>query len=169
MFSPITSNMKERKELIKNSFPKAHIAEEIIKENNLLKLYYISKQMQNGIIAHMQMYVLENYQKIPLDEWNKYRFTLYDAAGRKYYFGKKYLYSKLNRDTTPISSITFTLDEHDGDFSVKINNNLWNWIDHEIIEYYSVLDNYLNPKPTPNKDNSDLSPRLKNILNIKNK
>ena len=162
MFSPITENMEQRLELIKGSMSKELATEELQKCESLEDFYWYSKKVKNGIIAQMQIYVLENFKKVPLEVWNKNNFTIHThLGGEKLRFGKEDEFKgrwinsktmqKLEREnydkSIKIESINFVLDEMDGDFSVDFNSGAWSFIwEDDIVDYYYTIKNYLNDK-----------------------
>lgn len=159
MFSLMTSNMEERLELIKNSMSKDIALKELEKCESLDDFYWYSNRVKSGIISQMGLYILENYNKVPVDIWNKSYFNIYPhTGGEKLRFGKTdefvdIYHIKSFSDTAKemwaeaikIEQIGFVLDGHDGDFSVTFNNGPWAFlIGSEVLEYYSIVKNYLD-------------------------
>jgi len=157
MFRSLTNNMKERVELVKNSMSKKIAEEELQKCESLEEYYWFAKKVQNGICAQMELYILENYEKIPLERWNSHSFKIHPHTGTKtLFFGKKDKFKKMKNEalsklfkrtydkSIKITSINFVLDENDGDFSVDFNNGSWMFIyENEILTYYYTIKNYL--------------------------
>lgn len=158
MFSPMTSNMEERLELIKNSMSKEIATEELAKCESLEDFYHFSNQVRNGVFAQMQLYVLENYEKLPIEEWNKHSFKITHHLGKEETrFGKKDKFKhrwkieammkmekKIYDQSIKTTSISFTLDEHDGEFSVQFNEDCWSFLwEDEIVTYYYTIKGYL--------------------------
>lgn len=158
MFRPITNSMEERLELIKNSMSKEIASKELQKCESLEDFYHYARQVKNGVIAQMQIFVLENYEKLPLEVWNKDNFKITPHTGKDViYFGKKDTYTKKWNiksleehakkrweKSIKIEKISFTLDEHDGDFSVKFNDSVWTFLwEDEIVEYYYTVKRFL--------------------------
>lgn len=162
MFSPLTENMEQRLELIKNSMSKEIAIKELDKCNSLEDFYSFARKVKYGVVAQMQVYVLQNFEKIPLEIWNKGSFRIHPHLGKDYLrFGKEDVFTprwtKVKRmmelekkkydNSIKIESIKFTLDEIDGDFSVKFNNKDWTFLwEDDIIDYYYTIKNHLNEK-----------------------
>jgi len=162
MFNPLAKNMKQRLELIEKSMSKEIAIRELSRCESLEDFYRFSKQVENGIISQMQVYVLQNFEKVPLEIWNKSSFRIHTHLEKDYLrFGKEDVFTpkwteirrmmeaeKKNYDKSiKIESIKFTLDEIDGDFSVKFNNKDWSFIfEDDILDYYYTIKNYLNEK-----------------------
>lgn len=155
----MTSSMEERLKLVKNSMSKEIALEEVQKCESLEEFYHCAKKIQNGVFAQMEVYILENYKSVPLKTWNEGSFELIPHMTKEHLrFGKedefvsRWKNSKVLKDmekrrwdkSIKITSISFTLDEHDGDFSVKFNNDPWGFIwESEILTYYYTIKNYL--------------------------
>ena len=105
----------------------------------------------------MQVYVLENYKQLPLSIWNNDNFKITPHLGKdELRFGKKDVFEhrwkiesmmKLEKESydksIKITSISFTLDEHDGDFSVNFNDGAWTFLwEEEIVTYYYTIRGY---------------------------
>ena len=167
MFSPITSNMEERLKLIKESMSKEIATKALEKCESLIDFYHYANKVQNGVLAQMQLYILENYEKVPLKEWNDRHLKIVPHTGKealifgktdefKPTFGKISVLTKIQKSkwdrATKINSISFTLDEIDGDFSVKFNDSAWSFLwGEEVLIYYIVIKNVLEDE---NRDNS---------------
>lgn len=158
MFREITSSMEERLELIKGSMSKEIALRELQECKSLDDYYYYANRVKNGIISQMQLYVLENYSKVPIEVWNKRSFTIMPHTGKKEMrFGKEDIFKSRWRiesmkkrekerydKSIKINSIEFTLDFSDGDFSVKFNDSAWAFLeDDEILTYYYAIKRYL--------------------------
>lgn len=161
MFSLITSSLEERLKLIKDSMSKELALKELQKCESLEDFLTFSRQVKNGVVAQMQLYVLENYDLVPLEVWNKKSFRIMHHTGNEnIYFGKEDEYVKRWNiksmekhakerweKSIKITSIKFTLDEHDGDFSVMFNDSIWTFLwDEDITDYYYIVKNFLNGK-----------------------
>lgn len=161
MFSLITNSMEERLKLIKNSMSKEIALQELQKCETLEDFLLFSRRVKSGVTSQMQLYVLENYDMVPLEVWNKSNFKIMHHTGNEnLYFGKEDEYvKKWNiksmeaharkrwEKSFKINSIEFTLDEHDGDFSVKFNNLVWTFLwEEDIVEYYSVVKRFVDGK-----------------------
>lgn len=157
MFRPITGSMDERRELMNNSMSKDIALEALEKCETLEDYLSFAKKVKNGIIAKMELYVLDNFDKVPLDVWNEYSFTMTPHTGQeRLYFGKTESSKEFKNETLnkifrerwekshKIESINFVLDEHDGDFSVDFNGGTWTFLwDDEVHDYYHVIKKYL--------------------------
>ena len=160
MFSPITFSMEERLKLIKNSMSKEIAAKKLAECESLVDFYHYARQVKNGVLSQMQLYVLENYKKLPLEVWNKDNFSINPHTGaEEMRFGKKDVFKyeftehvprlrKIEKErydeSIKITEINFVLDEMDGDFSVKFNNGPWAFLyGKEIVTYYYTVKNYL--------------------------
>lgn len=75
--------MEERLELIRNSMSKEIALKELQKCETLEDFLLFSKHVKNGVISQMQLYVLENYEKVPLEVWNKSNFKIMHHTGNK--------------------------------------------------------------------------------------
>lgn len=161
MFREITGSMEERLELIKNSMSKEIALKELVKCKSLKDFYWYSKKIRNGVMAQMEVYVLENYSKIPIEVWNNNSFKITPHTGKEELrFGKKdklvcnwkiESFAKMEKEmwekAIKIEQINFVLDEHDGDFSVTFNKGPWAFITGDtILNYYYVVKNYLDEK-----------------------
>lgn len=160
MFSPITSNMEERLKLIKESMSKEIASEELQKCESLEDFYWYSQRVNNGIVSQMEVYILENYEKVPLEIWNKGNFDIYPHTGTgRLFFGKEdeyvphnlqgidEIFKQMYDKSIKIDSIKFILDPHDGDFSVTFNEGPWSFIwNKDVLDYYMTIKNYLNNK-----------------------
>jgi hypothetical protein len=161
MFREITSSMEERLELIKNSMSKEIALREIGACDSLDEFYHCAGRIRNGIISQMELYILENYKKLPLTLWNKNRFKIYPHIGtEELYFGKLNVFKtswkvqrmidtakKVYDKSIKITSINFVLDEHDGDFSVDFNKGAWSFLTgDDTLTYYYTIKNYLDEK-----------------------
>lgn len=142
MFRPITENMEERVKLIKESMSEEIALEQLKRCNTLEDYYYYSERIKNGVILQMQLYILENYKKVTLEEWNKHTFIIEPHLGKYIgYFGKglKRVRNLLG-EPEKIVSINFVLDEIDGDFSVDFNKGCWCFISgEEVFRYYCII------------------------------
>lgn len=162
MFRPITFSEEERLDLIKNSMSFGIALEALQKCKSLEDFYHFSEKVKYGILSQMEFFILENYKKIPLETWNNKTFEIYTHnSGKKMLFGKKdkfeskwgnfkrfeELSKKRYNKAIKIKEISFTLDMHDGDFSVKFNNDYWSFLgEQEVVNYYYTIKNYLNEK-----------------------
>ena len=160
MFSPITKNMEERLKLVKESMSKELASEELQKCESLEDFYWYAQRVTNGIVGQMEVYIIENYEKVPLEVWNSHHFDIYPHTGEeRLYFGKEdeykphrlkvldKMFKKRYDKSTKIDSIKFILDAHDGDFSVTFNDGPWSFLwDSDVLDYYMVIKNYLDDK-----------------------
>lgn len=159
MFSPLTGSLEERLELIRNSMSKDIARKELEDCESLEDFFFYSEKVRNEVLSQMQIYVLDNYKKVPLEVWNKRSFGIKPHLGGKgITFGKtdefttlwkndfmKEMSLKRWKKSVKIESIEFTLDEWDGDFSVDFNNGTWSFIyDDEIRSYYLTVKKYLD-------------------------
>jgi len=160
MFQRLTESMEQRQALIEGSMSKERAAEELAKCNSLKDFYDFSVAVKSGVIAQMEWFVFTEQDKVPVEFWNKFNFTIRPHVGRgKIHFGKEDVFTprwanvsrlmtaekeKYDR-SVKITSIAFVLDEIDGDFSVDFNFGAWSFISgSEILDYYSVIKKYLD-------------------------
>lgn len=149
--------MEERVKLIKGSIPD-DIVEKLENCETLMDFFRFSERLKNGTFAQMQLYILENYEKVPMEVWNDEWFKMTPHLGKdELCFGKtdefksdwkiKSLQEHAKKrweKSIKIESIEFTLDPHDGDFSVKFNKHYWTFLwDREVLDYYMTIKNYL--------------------------
>lgn len=159
MFSPLTEDMEQRRKLMENALPKELILNQIQNCDDLIEYWFIADRIRNGVICKMQLYVLDNYEKVPIEVWNEWSFKIQPhTSSEELIFGKEdefipnfknskrlMEYEKERYDKSiKIEKINFTLDEIDGDFSVDFNDGCWSFIDEEVKKYYTIIKNYLN-------------------------
>lgn len=146
-FKLLTGSEQERRDVVKSSFSKKDLIESLQNCKELVQIYNKLSDSLHGVISQMQLYVLDNYKKIPLEEWNKHSFLLKTKEHSLFYGNSKidnFLSSFSIEKSKPITNIEFTLDYIDGDFSVEFNNKCWMFLESETIHYYNVVYNYLN-------------------------
>lgn len=162
MFRPLTKNEQERLDLIKNCMSKDVAKDFLEKCDSLESYYYYAVKLQNGVCSQMQVYILDNYKKVPLEYWNKKTFKINPHLSLDkvyYYFGKKDTFKpkwknhkrlqkrekKRYDESIKIISIDFTLDYFDGDFSVNFNDGAWCFLgNEEVLRYYLFIKNYVD-------------------------
>jgi hypothetical protein len=144
MFTPITRNLDERKEIfsldketIKNSLDELDI-------NALDDLYFFGTKASNHAIELMKIYIIENWENIPQD---------YLCLDTYYHKGNNYSNEKLSGffkkffQHKPITKVEFVLDEMDGDLSFQLWNEDvdlgWKFMNkEEIISSYTHIKNF---------------------------
>lgn len=130
-----------------------------MKSKNLFEKYRKLKGQVDGICYEMENYVLENYKKVPLKEWNDWYFKITPHLGQEKvtFGGAAYepikgrseklnkLFSEIAAKRKVITEINFTRDQDDDEFSVDFNAGTWTFLwEDEIVPYYRVVHGYLN-------------------------
>lgn len=161
MLRKLTENMEQRLELINSKFNIENFKEYLTSGDpeDLAYFFKLGEFFQEASSEKMEIYILENYEKVPLSIWNSKTFTMTPHIGKdEIRFGKKdefinnwRIESMAKRakerweSSIKITEISFTLDEIDGDFSVDFNDGTWCFIDgQEVLEYYCVIKSYLD-------------------------
>ena len=123
--------------------------------NNLDTKYRELSCQLDDIFYEMQTYILENYQKVPMEVWNQSTYAIKPHMGKDIlYFGKKSeyvprkkqdeLFKKLYDRKIKIDSIEFRRDEIDDEFSIDFNGGNWCFLwEDMIVPYYRTIFNYL--------------------------
>lgn len=129
--------------------------------NNLLDYYYFVRNFEADLYFEMKQYILDNFEKVPIDVWNNYSFSIDPVfTADRLYFGKKdkfeagytkhakvlkdYARKKWER-SVKIDSISFVLDKIDGDFSVVFNGGPWSFLwGDDVVDYYKTIKNCID-------------------------
>lgn len=125
MFNPITKSIEEREKLFQ--IDKERLIKEINEVEEISDFYDLMNHIRKGLLEQMKIFIIRNYEKISLEEWNKEWILYKDKSYGTHSFSKMFISNKapgIKKEidsTTPIENISFVYDEHDGDLSISVN------------------------------------------------
>lgn len=164
MFRPITKSEEERRDLIGLSMSKDLASSELEKCEDLEDFYRFSKKVLNGICSQMELFILDNYTEVSLEEWNKSHNSLNFKHNKEtVWYGRPDVFddsrygSDVMKDfdkaifdkTEKIESISFSMDYTDGDFYIQLNNDrVFLLCEEDVFSIYTTVNNYLKSTNT---------------------